>query len=147
MLIQPLQRTESDDIYTIMYNASGAAIVAGYPVVWDTTTACDGNRCTKPASADLSCIRGIAVEAIASTAYGMIQVEGYYATANVINNTAADVVAGDILIPVNALWYLARSGASDGKSGFIYYAGTTYTSVTQTTLSAAAACEVIIRCL
>jgi len=145
MLFQPIQKTESDDIYTIMYNASGAAIVAGYPVVWDTTTDCDGNRCTKPATATLSCIRGIAVEAIASAAYGMIQVEGYYASAAVINNTAADVVAGNILIPVTGQWYLARSGASDGKSGFIYYAGTTYTSVTEA--AAAKACEVLIRCL
>lgn len=147
MLFQPLQRTESDDIFTIMYNASGAAVVAGYPVCWDNTTACDGNRFTKPATGNLSALRGIAVEAIASGAYGMIQVEGYYASANVINGTAADVAAGDILIPVNATWYLARSAAGDGKTGFITHVGTSHTSVTQTTLSSQAANEVLIRCL
>ena len=59
------------------------------------------------------------------------------------NDTSQAIAAGDILIPVNAQWYLARSAASDGKSGFIY-AGEAFATATT---PAAANKKVFVRAL
>lgn len=145
MLFQRIARDDNEKVFAIFYNVAGATITAGYPACWDTATA-DGIRVTKPATANLSLVVGIAVDSIADSAYGKFQVYGYKASGWVINATAQTLAAGNILVPVDAQWYLNYSAASDGKSGFIL-AGESYASVTQTTLSAAANKKVFIRCL
>lgn len=126
----------------MFYNVAGATITAGYPAVFDISTA-DGVRVSKPATATLSLVVGIAVESIADSAYGKFQLYGYRSQANITNDTSVAVAAGDILIPVNAQWYLARSAASDGKSGFIYAAEAFATAATP----AAANKKTFLRCL
>lgn len=126
----------------MFYNVAGATITAGYPAVFDISTA-DGVRVSKPATATLSLVVGIAVEGIADSAYGKFQLYGYRSQANITNDTSVAVAAGDILIPVNAQWYLARSAASDGKSGFIYAAEAFATATTP----AAANKKTFLRCL
>ncbi len=69
---------------------------------------------------------------------------GYRSEAYVTNATSVAIAAGDILIPVTAVWYLARSGASDGKSGMLY-AAEAYAA--NTSVTAAANKKVLIRCL
>lgn len=119
MLFQRINRTDAERVFAIYYNVAGATITAGYPAVQDTS-AIDGIRVSKPATANLSLVVGIAVETIADSAYGKFQLYGYRSQALITNDTSVAVAAGDILIPVNAQWYLARSAASDGKSGFLY---------------------------
>lgn len=142
MLLQRINRSDAERVFAIFYNVAGATITAGYPAVFDISTA-DGVRVSKPASATLSLVVGIAVESIADSAYGKFQLYGYRSQANITNDTSVAVAAGDILIPVNAQWYLARSAASDGKSGFVYAAEAFATAATP----AAANKKTFLRCL
>jgi hypothetical protein len=145
MRFQRINYNDAEKVFAVFYNVAGATITSGYPACWDTSTA-DGIRVTKPATANLSLVVGLAAENIADSAYGKFQVYGYNSGGLVINATAQTLAAGDILVPVNAQWYLNFSAASNGLSGFLI-AGESYASVTQTTLSASAAKKVFIRCL
>src|SRR5919106_6299266 len=120
MIFQRINRSSPEKAFTVVQNRSGATITANYPVVLDTTTF-DGVGVTKPATATLSLFVGIANADITSSGYGLVQCYGYRASAQVTNGTAGgtDIAAGDILVPVNAQYYLARSAASDGKTGFV----------------------------
>jgi hypothetical protein len=128
MIFQRINREDAEKLFLIVYNVAGATITANYPAVWDISTA-DGVRVSKPATATLSLFVGLANKDIADSAYGLVQVYGYRASVYVSNHTSLAVVAGDILIPVNAQWYLARSGASDGLTGFVY-AGEAFATAT-----------------
>jgi hypothetical protein len=144
MLFQRINRSDAETVFTIVFNISAATVTAGYPVVWDITSP-DGVSVSKPAGATLSCLVGIAVSDIANSAYGKVQVYGYKASANVVNNVTTAIAAGNLLIPVDASWNLAYGAASDGKSGLIY-AAESYATAT-TTLLAAASKKIFIRCL
>ena len=142
MLFQRINRSDAERVFAIFYNVAGAAITANYPAVWDIDSP-DGVQVSKPATATLSLIVGIATESIADSAYGKFQVYGYRGSAYITNDTSVAVAAGNILIPVDAQWYLDYSSASDGKTGFILAAeayGTLTTPV-------GANKKVFIRCL
>jgi len=143
MIFSAFQREDDDSIFTVVKNVAGSSFAAGQVCVWDITSSVDGVRVSVPATATLSLFRGVCAEAIADGTYGKVQVGGYNSYASVTNDTSQAVAAGDILIPVNAAKHLARSGASDGKSGFIYAAA----AVTTATTPAAAAVKVLIRAL
>lgn len=128
--------------FTRVKNVSGGALAQGDTVVWDVT-APDGVRVSKAATATLSLLVGILVAALANGAYGIAHSYGYNANAKVTNDTSVAVAAGDILIPVNAQVYLARSAASDGKTGFVFAAEALATATTP----AAALKKVFIKCL
>lgn len=132
-----------DAVFTIVRNVSGATCTAGYAVVWDISSSVDGVRVTVPATATLSLFRGIAVETMADSAYGKVQVHGYCSAAYLTNDTSQAVAAGNILIPVNGQSYLDYSAASDGKSGFAFAAEAFATATTP----AAANKKVLIRAL
>jgi hypothetical protein len=133
MMFQRIQREDPEKFVTVVYNVAGATITAGYPSCWDTSTA-DGIRVTKPATANLSSLAGLAIDSILDSSYGRVQVYGYKASAYMSNSGTTAVAAGDIMIPVNAQWYLERSAAADGKSGFVIAAEA---FATQTTPAAA----------
>lgn len=143
MLFQGISREDAERIFIVAYNVAGATMTAGYPAVWDITASVDGVRVTKPATATLSLLVGIAVEDIVDSAYGKFQVYGYRQSANVTNDTSVAIAAGDIMIPVNAQFYMARSAASDGKTGFVIAAEAYATATTP----AAANKKVFLRCL
>lgn len=145
MLFQRVQRSDAETVYQIVYNISGssAVITAGYPCVWSIASTVDGLAVSKPATATLSCIVGIAVTDIANSAYGKVQCYGYKASALVTNDTSVAVAAGDILIPVNAQWYMARSGAGDGMTGLVLAAEAFATAATPAAVNQ----KVFIRCL
>jgi hypothetical protein len=142
MMFQRINRSDAETVFLIVYNVAGATITANYAAVWDTATA-DGVRVTKPATATLSLLVGLANKDIADSNYGLVQAYGYRASGFVTNDTSQAIAAGDILIPVNAQHYLARSAASDGKSGFVY-AGQSFATATT---PAAANKNVFLRCL
>jgi hypothetical protein len=128
MIFQRVNREDAEKVFLIAYNVAGATITANYPAVWDVSTA-DGVRVSKPATATLSLLVGLANKDIVDSAYGLFQVYGYRASGLVTNDTSQAIAAGDILIPVNAQWYTTRSAASDGKSGFLY-AGEAFATAT-----------------
>ena len=148
MQFQRINLSSAERVFQIVYNVSGATVTANYPVVWDQSSTADGVRVTKPATANLSLFMGIATGDIADSTYGKVQCYGYRASAFITTDTSQAVNNGDILIPVNAQWYLTRSAASDGKSGFVYAVGGsgTIAFATQTT-PAAANKPVLIRAL
>jgi hypothetical protein len=140
--------SSAERVFQIVYNTAGATVTANYPVVWDQSSTADGVRVTKPATANLSLLVGIATADITDSTYGKVQCYGYRSSAFITTDTSQAVNNGDILIPVNNQWYLTRSAASDGKSGFVYAVGGsgTIAFATQTT-PAAANKPVLIRCL
>ena len=119
MIINRLQREESDKIFTIVRNISGGTIAVGSALEWSTSSP-DGVRVSQPTTNALSLFMGILVEALTDSQYGKAQVHNFCASALVTNNTSVAIVAGEILVPVNAAYHLARSAASDGKTGFVF---------------------------
>lgn len=142
MIFQRINRTDAERVFAIFQNVAGATMSYGVAAVMDTSASIDGVRVTTPATATLSCLVGLAAQAIADSAYGLFATYGYFASAVVVNHTSTAIAAGDILIPVDAVRYLARSAASDGKSGFAY-AGAAVATGSATTVTA----KVILRCL
>jgi hypothetical protein len=142
MLFQRVNRSDAEKVFTVVQNVAGATITAGYACVWDGSSP-DGVRVTKPVTATLSLFVGLANSSIADSSYGLVQVYGYKSQAYLTNDTSTAVAIGDILVPVNAQWYLDYSAASDGKSGFVY-AGQTFAT---NTTPAAANKKVFIRAL
>lgn len=142
MLIPHVVSTEADKAFVNFLNVQAVTVNAGDSVVWDTGTA-DGVRATQPATATLSLFVGIVDADTAASAFGLAQVYGYRSQALVTNDTSVAVAAGDILIPVNAADRLARSAASDGKTGFVF-AGEAFATAT---IPAAALKKVFLRSL
>lgn len=143
MWFQRINREDAEKVFASVYNVAGATVTGNYPVVWDITSSVDGLRVSKPATATLSLFVGVATADIVDSAYGKVQVYGYRSSAFITNDTSNAIAAGDILIPVNAQWHLARSAASDGKTGFIYAAEAYATATTPS----AANKKVLIRAL
>jgi len=143
MIFNAFQREDDDAVFTVARNVSGGTYSLGQVAVWDISASVDGVRVSVPATATLSLFRGVCADTILDSAYGRFQVHGYNSNASVVNTTNQAVAAGDILIAVDAQKYLARSGASDGKSGFVYAAAAIVTAATP----AAAAHAVLIRAL
>jgi hypothetical protein len=143
MLFQRINRSDSETVFTIVYNIASATITAGYAAVWSIATTVDGVAVAQPATATLSCLVGIAAQDIADSAYGKVQCYGYKASAWVYNNQTTAIAAGDILIPMDSAWHLGREGASDGKSGLVMAAESYATATTSVT----AMKKVFIRCL
>ena len=141
MIFNGFQREDDDAVFTVVRNVSGGSRSAGQTIVWDISSSVDGVRVTVPATATLSLFRGVLAETIADSAYGKSQLHGYKAAASVTNDTSTAIAAGDILIPVDGQTYLARSAASDGKTGFVYAAAAVATGATP----AAANVKVLIR--
>jgi hypothetical protein len=148
MLFQRVNRTDAEKVFVVVYNASGGAFTTGQVLQWDVGTSADGIRVTTPATAALSAFAGLASAGIANGAYGLAQVYGYTASASVKPDVTTALVAGSILLPVNASADLscdAAAGldASDGKTGFIIAMQTNTTMTTPV----ASAHKVFIRAL
>lgn len=129
MLIPHVVQTEADKVFVNILNNQAAALSDGDVVVWNTSTP-DGVRTTQAVTATLSLFVGIADGSVAASAYGLAQAYGYKSAALVTDTTNQAIAAGDILIPVNAKDYLARSAASDGKTGFVFAAAAVATATT-----------------
>jgi len=142
MEFQRVNRSDAERVFAIFYNIAGATITGGYPAVWDISSV-DGISVSKPATATLSTVVGIAVESIADSAYGKFQVYGYRSQAYITNDTSITVTAGQVLIAVAAQWYLDLKATGTGDNGF-FYAGEEFdTNATP----AAAQKKILIRCL
>lgn len=148
MIFSQFQREDQDAVYTIAYNASTGAMVAGGACVWDSGASANGLRVTTAAANTLKLLRGICVEAIANSAYGRVLLHGYYSGARVKRNVTT-VAPGDVLQLVagaDNLEWLASGGAGHLLDSLVY-AADTVAAVTQTTLSTVTTGEVFVRAL
>lgn len=106
MIFHAFQREDDDAVFTVVRNISGAAMSVGHTCAWSLTSP-DGVRVsTPPSTYGPALFRGIAVEAIANSAYGKVQVHGYCAAALCSNNTSVTYTAGSIVAPVGGQVYL-----------------------------------------
>ncbi len=113
MIFQRLNGGDAEKVFAIFYNVQGATITAGYAARLDTATF-DGVRVSQPSTATFSLLVGLANASILDSTYGLVQIYGYKTNAFVTTDTSVAIVAGDILISVNAANHLARSAAGNG---------------------------------
>ncbi len=146
MIFQRLNGGDAEKVFAIFYNVQGATITAGYAARLDTGTF-DGVRVSQPSTATFSLLVGLANASILDSTYGLVQIYGYKTNAFVTTDTSVAIVAGDILISVNAANHLARSAAGNGTqiagSGLIVSG----VAVATATTPAAGATKVLIRCM
>ena len=146
MLFQRLNGGDAEKVFAIFYNVQGATVTANYVTRLDTGTF-DGVRISQPTTGTFSLLVGVANTSIADSTYGLVQIYGFRTSAFVTNDTSVAIVAGDILVPVNAASYLARQAAGNGTqiagSGLIISG----VAVATATTPAAAAAKVFIRCM
>lgn len=113
--------TDPETGFFVLKNTSGETAPKGAAVCWASAAGTHpGADFAKPTTATLGLLIGITAEAILNGASGLVQPVGYAAEALVINSVGTPIVAGDILVPVTAQWYLARSGAGNGTSGRVH---------------------------
>jgi hypothetical protein len=80
MLFHRINRTNPEKVYVICKNSySTADLSAGQVVSWDYVTDKDGISVTKPSGILLNAPAGVAIAAIASGDYGLLQVWGHNA--------------------------------------------------------------------
>lgn len=95
MLFQRINRSDPEKIFLVVYNSySTAALSNGQAVQWDFTTDADGVGVTRPTARATNggvATAGVAAEAIAAGAYGLIQVYGYHSAVRVRAMTAGSV--------------------------------------------------------
>ncbi len=101
MLFQRVNRTDPEKVFIVVFNSYGSASFSdGQAAMWDYPTDADGVGVTRPTARATSAglaFAGIAVETIASGAYGLLQVYGFHTATRVRQDTssaALNVAAG-----------------------------------------------------
>lgn len=144
MLIQRVGHTNAEKVFLNMRNMSGATMNQNAAVCMDMGTTVDGISCIKPAAGSFLGWVGIADQDIADTGYGRVQAWGYRDSVLLSHEgTSVTVTIGDALHVVNAQYGLNTStvqALSTTASKYVICAETQ-------TISAAAYCKGIIRCL
>lgn len=144
MIFNAFQREDDDAVFTIVRNVSGADLASGEACVWDSGASADGVRVTQAAATTLSLFRGLVVEPLVDSAYGKVQVHGFFTDASVINDASVAHAAGTVLGCVASEDYLTdivETGV--GTEGFVYALEAFATATTP----AAAAKNVLIRAI
>ena len=112
MFFQRINRSDPEKIFIVVKNSySTASLTNGQVVIWDWTTDVDGVGVTlATATENVSAgqdVAGVAIETIASGAYGLLQVYGYHnavrvrtmtTTSHVYNESLAAVAKGTPLV-------------------------------------------------
>ncbi len=117
MLFKRISRTNAEVAYVVIKNVSGSTMTAGYSGVFDVGASVDGVRVTQASSTDLQAYAGIANADIPDSAYGLVQVYGYRASAYVYSS-AGSSVAGDELTVVANDWGLTPQATSGDAVSF-----------------------------
>ncbi len=136
MRFQRINRSDGDKVFVAGQNVSTETVTQGYALCLDTATY-NGNRLTKPATANLNlfvgCYTGTA--SVQVNDYFEVQAYGANTSALVIKDTTAagSIAVGDPLAPVNASWALKKivspgTGVSGLAVGAVAIATATNTS-------------------
>ena len=120
MLFKRVSRSQAETVFIVVKNVSGSTLTAGYSCVFDVGASVDGVRVSQADTVDLQAYAGVADSSIADSAYGLVQVYGYRASAYIKSSTGSSV-AGDNLITVADSWGLtpATSGGTAKAWGFL----------------------------
>lgn len=111
MLLQRVNRTDAEKVFSIVQNVSGGTLSAGVPVAMYTTSP-DGVKVSKPATNEFGLLVGLTAAAVADSGYVLAQVYGYNSAAYVSNNASTAITAGNYLGVANGAAYLVVGGAS-----------------------------------
>jgi hypothetical protein len=120
MLFKRVSRAQAETVFVVAKNVSGSTLTAGYSCVFDVGANVDGVRVTQASAGDLQAYAGVADSSIADSAYGLIQVYGYRASAYIKSSTGSSA-AGDNLTVVAASWGVtpATTGGTAKAFGFL----------------------------
>lgn len=119
MIINRVNRDQSEKIFVSVQNVEGATITTGMPVSLKTGTASiDGvNAVIANAAGDYPGFYGIAVKDIANNDYGIVQIGGFVASVLISNvGSSITINAGDPLVPGPAGFFSAAP--TYANSGF-----------------------------
>lgn len=97
--------------YLTGYNGTGAAVAAGTPVCWDSSTA-DVRTFVAPATASFKLVAGVAEEAVGTAEYTS-KIVAYGPVNTLTYGVATNFVPGVSLILVNGKTYLAYGTEGD----------------------------------
>jgi hypothetical protein len=145
MLAQRIKRTDPEKIFMIFKNSySTESLANGQVVQIDFTTDGDGVGVTVPSGMATNfgtAVAGVAVEAIAHNAYGLVQVYGYHSAMRVRACTSADAIAvgADIRPPLAAGVFCGEGHDPNGTLNYkpmAFNLGAAWSSWTTTTRAA-----------
>ena len=93
MIFQRINRSDPEKVFVIAKNSyNSGALANGYAVAWDFITDKDGVGVTLPLARATNggfAFAGVAAEAIAAGAYGLIQVYGYHSATRTRSKTGS----------------------------------------------------------
>lgn len=116
MLFKRLNRTDPEQIFMVVLNNEGAAMVADQTVQLEVASASvDGVRARDMDTGNLFCFLGVADAAIADGAYGLIQIYGYRSS-SIILTTDTSITTGIPLVPVAGQDYFSSIVSSTTSS-------------------------------
>lgn len=120
MLIKQTNRTGADAVFINVRNVGGAALSAGAAVELDVTTATDGNAVTAAKSGSLAGLFvGVTDQALADSAYGLVQTYGFRTSAYV-SAASAGSTPGTFLVPTAGYLLKAATMSAATTSGHIF---------------------------
>ena len=144
MQIQRVNRTDADKVFVNFRNMSGSGISANEGACYDLGTTVDGISAVSPVAASFLGWIGIAAEDVADTEYGRTQIFGYRDSILLSHEgTSVTVTIGNAMHLVTGANGLNTSTAEAlSTCGYKYVI-----CAATTTISAAAYCKGVIRCL
>lgn len=107
-------------VFKLVKNTHSAALAVGDPVCYDLLTNKVDFEVTRPTTAALNHLAGVAVGAIGINGFGWIQVWGNTAAIHV-DGTGVAIVAGDSLKPVNGTLLAVHDQATGTTPSFQNY--------------------------
>ena len=117
MLFKRVSRSQAETVFIVVKNVSGSTLTAGYSCVFDVGASVDGVRVSQADTVDLGAYAGVADSAIVDSAYGLVQVYGYRASAYIYSSTGSSA-AGDHLVVINGEWGLTPAASSGSAKAF-----------------------------
>jgi len=115
MLFKRVNRDQPERVF-VTFQANEAGIAADDVVQLELTAASvDGVKVVQPNSAELQAYIGVADAAIASGAFGLVQVGGYRSTSRIFA-TNTSIALAQLLVPTAGQDYLASVASSTTSS-------------------------------
>jgi hypothetical protein len=124
VIFQRVNRDDPERVFIVVYNSTATAMTNGQPVRWDYTTDVNGVGVEKPQGRSTdnrgNAFAGVAVETIAASDYGLIQVYGYHSATICSVSTGDSVVLGTPLyLPITSGFYLETLSIGTSNSTII----------------------------
>lgn len=118
MLLQRINREDSEKIYVSVKNIEGATLTTGWPVAYHIINSNNGVEAQLAnAAADYPGFIGVAVKDIAINDFGLVQIAGFV-NSMLLSNVGSSITinAGDPLVPAPAGFFSAAP--TYANSGF-----------------------------